>query len=188
MRSLRIAFAGASGTGKTTLSKWISETYGLPINPVGSRSVAKSMGFDNPYDVDKAGKRAEFQRQLVTQKRQWEDAHESFVTDRTTLDNLTYTIFHDVGAIDQELMNSVLAGLSRYTHILICPSNVFCDLDGDPNRVSSRVYHELYDTVLRALISKHAPKNSKREPRVQAIYRRGLEERKGYLAALLERK
>jgi hypothetical protein len=182
MKSLRIAFAGASGTGKTTLSKWISETYGLPLNPVGSRSVAKSMGFDNPYDVDKAGKRAEFQRQLVTQKRQWEDAHEAFVTDRTTLDNLAYTIFHDIEAVDQDWMDEVLAGLRRYTHILICPSNVFCDLGDDPNRVSSRVYHELYDIVIRALILRY-----NQDAKVKVIYRRGLERRKAYLVDLMDR-
>lgn len=50
---MRIGFTGASGTGKTTLAKAISEKLCLPMNPVGSRSTAGSMGFDNPYDVDK---------------------------------------------------------------------------------------------------------------------------------------
>lgn len=59
---MKIAFAGASGTGKTTLARWVSDTYGLPLNPVGSRSVAKEMGFvgpdgeGRPYDVDKANR------------------------------------------------------------------------------------------------------------------------------------
>src|SRR5271170_3399791 len=88
---LRVAICGASGTGKTTLATFISETYGIPMNPVGSRSVSKAMGFDSPYDVDKAGKRAEFQRRLVTEKCEWEAAHDTFVTDRTTFDNLAYT-------------------------------------------------------------------------------------------------
>jgi len=51
---MKIAFAGASGTGKTTLAKYLSEKLDLPFNPVGARSVAKKMGFDNPYDVDRA--------------------------------------------------------------------------------------------------------------------------------------
>jgi len=51
---MRIAFIGASGTGKTTLAKWVAETYSLPLNPVGARSVARDMGFETPYDVDQA--------------------------------------------------------------------------------------------------------------------------------------
>ena len=66
---VRIAMAGASGTGKTTLMNFLAKEYGLPVNPVGSRSVSAAMGFASPYDVDKAGKRSEFQRRLVTEKR-----------------------------------------------------------------------------------------------------------------------
>lgn len=64
---MRIAFMGASGTGKSTLAQWLvgpdaglEITRGLPICPVGSRSTAKAMGFigsdgeGRPYDVDEA--------------------------------------------------------------------------------------------------------------------------------------
>src|SRR5450631_4116837 len=91
---MRTAFAGSSGTGKSVLTTFIHEKYGYPINPVGSRSVAQAMGFASPYDVDKAGKRAEFQRRLFVEKCNWEDAHESFVTDRTHIDNLIYSSMH----------------------------------------------------------------------------------------------
>ncbi len=62
---MRIAFLGASGTGKTTLTTAIAKIRDLPICPVGSRSVAQAMGFvhppghaqegqGNPYAVDRA--------------------------------------------------------------------------------------------------------------------------------------
>lgn len=63
---MRIAFAGSSGTGKSTLARWLvssdgpKTTRGLPICPVGARSVARDMGFvgpdgeGRPYDVDRA--------------------------------------------------------------------------------------------------------------------------------------
>ena len=62
---MRIAFAGVSGSGKSTLARWLvsqeGPLAGLPICPVGSRSVAKEMGFvdpetgeGRPYDVDRA--------------------------------------------------------------------------------------------------------------------------------------
>jgi hypothetical protein len=51
---------GPSGTGKSTLAGFVGEQYDLKLNPVGSRSTAKAMGFVNdkgegdPYAVDRA--------------------------------------------------------------------------------------------------------------------------------------
>lgn len=161
MSELRLAFCGASGTGKTTLAEWVSKKLDIPVNPVGSRSVARQMGFDNPYDVDKAGKRGEFQHRLVEAKREWEDAHESFVTDRTTLDNLAYTVLHDVYCINQELVQKVADGLGRYTHVVFCPLEAFLRIGDDPHRVgggkyhADQTYHELYELVLDGLLAKY---------------------------------
>jgi predicted ATPase len=164
----RVAFAGASGTGKTTMSAWLSETLKIPFNPVGSRSVAKAMGFESPYDVDKAGKRAEFQRRLVTEKRAWEDENPAFVTDRTTLDNLAYTVFHDISTIDAGLLEQVVGGMQRYTHVIYCPVDIFCNPAGDPNRVADMTYHKLYDTMIEALVQRHMPKNGAKYGKIMA--------------------
>lgn len=150
---MRIAFCGASGTGKTTLAKWVAETYGVPFNPVGSRSVAKNMGFDNPYDVDKAGKRAEFQQRLLAEKIEWESQHDTFVSDRTTMDNLLYTMIHDVYSIDDTTIDQAVQGMARYTLVWFCPIKSFLNLGGDPNRVSNKAYHRLYDVTMPALLS-----------------------------------
>jgi hypothetical protein len=151
----RIAFCGASGTGKSTMAYWLAGTLGIPFNPVGSRSVASAMGFASPYDVDKAGKRAEFQRRLVVEKRAWEDAHTEFVTDRTTLDNLAYMAFHDISTVDAALFDQMVGGMRRYTHVIYCPVGVFCDLAGDSNRVDDMTYHELFDTMIESLATRH---------------------------------
>lgn len=148
---LRIAFAGASGTGKSTLAAFVSEHYGLPMNPVGARSVSRAMGFDSPYDVDKVGRRSEFQRRLVEEKVDWESARDSFVTDRTTLDNLAYTMLHDVHSIDAPLLDRTIEGLRRYTHVFFCPVSSFCDVADDPSRVRDAIYHQLYDATIRGL-------------------------------------
>jgi predicted ATPase len=149
---MRVAVSGASGTGKSTLAEWISKTYGIPINPVGSRSVSQAMGFVTPYDVDKAGKRAEFQKRLVTEKVEWEAKHESFVTDRTTFDNLAYTALHDVHSVDDALMSAAIDGMQRYTNIFLCPVSGFWDPGTDPARVKARVYHELFEALTFGLI------------------------------------
>lgn len=151
----RIAFTGASGTGKTTLAKWISSTYDLPLNPIGSRSVAMSMGFKNPYDVDAAGKRAEFQEKLLQGKTRWEQEHDRFVVDRTTLDNLAYSVLHGVLAITDEYWAVAISGLDRYDAIVYCPVDTFCNISDDPNRIADPGYHKAYDMTLYGALKRY---------------------------------
>jgi len=153
---MRIAFMGASGTGKTTLAKYLSVEYSLELNPVGSRSVANSMGFDSPYDVDKVGKRAEFQRRLAKDKFEWEATHDEFVSDRTTFDNLAYTILHGIEDVDAAAFDLALRGMRRYTHIFYCSEEEFINVANDPHRKKEGAYHRAYDIVIQGLMKKYA--------------------------------
>ncbi len=148
---IRLAFAGASGTGKTTLATYAAELLGLPMNPIGARSVAAAMGFASPYDVNRAGKRAEFQRRLLDEKLVWEREYDAFVTDRTTLDNLAYQALHDVHSIDTAVLDQASAGARRYTHVVHC-KDVFPN--EDPTRVSEPAYHIVYDALLSGLLER----------------------------------
>lgn len=174
---LRIALTGCSGSGKSVLAKWISETYGLEYNPVGSRSVAKEMGFATPYDVDQAGKRAEFQKRLLAAKIEWEASRNEFVTDRSTLDNLVYSMLHDVHSIDADFYECVIDwNRSRYTHVLYCPFDVFCKPDGDPNRVQDLTYHACFDGALYGFL---------RRERWYTLWDHDLDNRKTFLLSIL---
>jgi len=156
MTAHRIAFAGASGTGKSKLVQYLAEKRRLPINPVGSRSVSKLMGFDNPYDVDKHGLRSAFQRRLFAEKRAWELAHESFVTDRTVFDNLAYTSMHNGAAtLSDEDIDAYAEAMRRYTLVVYLPLHRFQNLGDDPARIDAVGYHKIYDVVLRALLREH---------------------------------
>lgn len=150
---IRLGFCGASGTGKTTLATAMSERLGSLICPVGSRSVSASMGFTSPYDVDAAGRRREFQMRLLSEKRAWEREHEEFVTDRTHLDNLAYTLEHApfTLAVDDDFQAQIDFAMKRYTHIVFCPMSAVFNTGEDPQRMESREYHKRYEDRLRAV-------------------------------------
>jgi predicted ATPase len=152
---MRIAFSGASGTGKTTLATWIAEKYGIPLNPVGARSVAAEMGFSSPYEADAAGKRSEFQQRLLVRKLEWEAEHESFVTDRTPFDNVAYTALHSVSSVDERMLKDAIAGSHAYTFIFMCPLSGFWHVGDDVVRLKDRTYHELFEVMTFGLIRRH---------------------------------
>lgn len=148
---MRIAIAGASGTGKTTLARAISDKYQIPINPVGARSVAFEMGFDNPYDVDRDGRRAEFQERLFEAKRAWEREHEHFVTDRSYFDNLSYCALHMAQDLAEDAIDVYAQAMRRYDLVFLLHARTFQDL-GDGVRLVSPGYHKMYEFVLDSLM------------------------------------
>jgi nicotinamide riboside kinase len=154
----RIAFAGASGTGKTALATALAQVFRLPLCPVGSRDTAKQMGFDSPYDVDAAGRRAEFQTALRERKAMWEAANTDFVTDRTHADNAVYSMLHDCWK-DAQIEVYRLAN-ERYTHIFVCPMSAHWHLGDDPDRVQDELYHRTFESALLStlpLLTSRAP-------------------------------
>lgn len=172
---MRISFCGASGTGKTTLMNAVHARFGWPICPVGSRSVSAAMGFASPYDVDAAGKRAEFQRRLFEEKHAWEEAHEDFVTDRTHLDNLIYSSMH--GAAESIDYAAYMKAMDRYDIIFYCAMDSFHHLGSDPMRIQSLNYHRLFDSFIQGLLYVELPFNCGESVWVQG---QNIDQRKSY--------
>lgn len=177
----RVAFAGASGTGKTTLARWLEKKFSLPMNPVGSRSVAQDMGLASAYETDTTGRRVEFQTRLVESKVAWEAAHDEFVTDRTTLDNLVYSVMHGAAGVSDQYFEAICKGLHRYEYIVYCPMAVFIDISDDPARVKDMTYHALYDATLWGLLHRFRPP----EVRLVTMPFAKLEHRKDFLRSLM---
>lgn len=153
MTHIRIAIAGASGTGKTTLAQALMGKYNLPINPVGSRSIALQMGLQNPYEVDALGRREEFQAMIFHEKRAWEASHDSFVTDRTVFDNLAYCLLHMGPSVTNEMLAEHTEAMRRYDLVFMVWQDDFIDLD-DVARVKSPVYHWAYERLLTGIFSR----------------------------------
>lgn len=94
-----------------------------------------------------------FQRELQKRKIAWEKGRSHFVTDRTTLDDLTYAFFHCRDIVDQEFysraLNHTIAG---YDLVVFCGTNWWLRVDGDPARVADPTYHHMFDATIRGLL------------------------------------
>jgi predicted ATPase len=178
---IRASFAGPSGSGKTTLATWLADELGLMLNPVGSRSIAAEMGLESPYDADRLGVRGVFQETLQARKIAWELAHDSFVTDRTTLDELVYSELH--GCTTPAYEAAALEHMARYTHVFYCPFEVFCNLGDDPKRNPDMGYQREFDARLRELLLRMGLRPAVRRPWV--IVSADLDERKNQIRAAL---
>lgn len=93
---LRVYIAGAHSTGKTTLARWASRQYGLPLITEVARAVlAESELPLNVLRVD-IERTAEFQAEVFRRQAEAEQAAgERFVSDRT-FDNLAYAAHHSL--------------------------------------------------------------------------------------------
>lgn len=165
IKKMKVAFAGASGTGKTTLMENVKKyvefksQLSFEICPVGSREVIKDLGLQNPYDVDILGKRKEFQHLLFEKKSRWEENHDLFFTDRTHFDNLTYSIMHDcINTVENNFFDKVIEKSKEYDLVIFCKISRFHHFGDDPCRVKDLNYHRIYEQILDALISKHLTK------------------------------
>jgi nicotinamide riboside kinase len=98
---MRIYFVGAHATGKTTMARWVSKRYGLPMITEVARGVLAELetNFDllrTDMDLVADYQRRVFERQVATERLQ----EKGFVSDRA-FDNLAYaaehtTILHDI--------------------------------------------------------------------------------------------
>ena len=94
VHGMRIYFVGSHATGKTTLCRYVSQTYGLPMISEVARSVLAEMesSFDAMRtDMDLV---SQYQRQVFARQVSTEKQHKSrFVSDRA-FDNLAYAADH----------------------------------------------------------------------------------------------
>jgi nicotinamide riboside kinase len=95
---MRIYFVGSHATGKTTLCRWVSRRYGLPMISEVARAVLAEMETDLDAlrtDMDLVGEYQErvFARQVAVERSQ----EGRFVSDRA-FDNLAYVAEHTTNA------------------------------------------------------------------------------------------
>lgn len=93
-KPMRIYFVGSHATGKTTMTRWVSRRYGLPMITEVARAVLAELetNFDTlRTDMERVGdyQRRVFERQIAIERMQ----DKGFVSDRA-FDNLAYAAEH----------------------------------------------------------------------------------------------
>lgn len=90
---MRVYFVGAHSTGKTTLCRYVSERYNLPMLPELARMVLAEQELNiNTLRVD-LDQVDDYQNTVVMRQFEEEKKHKSFVSDRS-FDGLAYVAQH----------------------------------------------------------------------------------------------
>lgn len=101
---MRIGICGAQGTGKSTLAAALAEKLGMPLITEQARKAAAAMGIEDLSTLrGRPFTGAQFQKNCLNRQIVAEDDLDSFISDRTTLDNAVYWLkwhSHNAGFIE----------------------------------------------------------------------------------------
>lgn len=129
MDARRIAFVGASGTGKTTLAKYISDKYGIPFLSGSYSDLVPETKDVKHVDMMDKGVMALLNEEYTLinlRRKSYQQMWDGFVTDRSPVDNLAYFIYklsHKVPQCEVETFESIVERVisSNITHLIFIP-------------------------------------------------------------------
>lgn len=161
MDKKRIMICGASGTGKTTLAKFISGTYDIPYISTSASKLWPKYGFKNHEDVlykcgkDKSLSLAYQVDVLNTRINEVKDK-DTFVTDRSYIDNLTYLLL-DMGYKIRPgefgaFVDIVKKRLEDIDLIIYIRYSDDIPLENDGKRIVNSLYQKLTDQVMHWIL------------------------------------
>jgi predicted ATPase len=91
---MRVYFSGAHSSGKSTLARYASQQYKLPLLPEVARTILSEQELQIDTlrsDIDVADK---YQTDVFYRQMQEEKKYDNFVADRSAIDCLTYSFQH----------------------------------------------------------------------------------------------
>ena len=167
----RIAFLGASGTGKTTLAKFISGKYGIPFIS-GSFSdlvpETRSISHEDMLEWDKDVMVTSEYNLLNLRRKSYQklfrDGEKSFVTDRSPLDSLAYLIYKLSSKISEceiENFEGCVSNVLRdhITHIIFIPftNEMVSNWTTEDNhkRITNNYFQWMISRIMAGVISKY---------------------------------
>lgn len=126
----RIGIVGSAGTGKSGLGRMIAARLDVPF--LAAKDITRQILENEKYDwgsgvyVERFLARKECQDQILRGTVAQQEKHESFVTDRTSIDLAAYAIaeLRDETEKVNEIVAVCRGYAETYTHLLLCPWGV----------------------------------------------------------------
>ena len=149
MKPLRIAMAGPSGVGKTTLAEWISKEYGIPFITTSTKPLWEKHNINSHQELitrtilnPQWG--LDFQYELLDIRRKIIEENEQFVTDRSPIDNLVYFLMQNAPFLGEEPIESYIQmcadALAKLTGLIQIPFDTYIPLENDGKRIANKYY------------------------------------------------
>lgn len=119
---LGIGFAGAHRTGKTTLAKAFAEKYEIPFVQTSISMTFRDLGYDPAKDYD-LPTRLKIQNVVLDNEiTKWSSYADTFVSDRTPIDMIAYTL---ASAHQEEITTDLDIQLQNYINRCIDVNNTY---------------------------------------------------------------
>lgn len=143
----RIAIIGSQSTGKSVLAKELANRLKLPLITEIARR----------WDIEKATQTEliDIQKEVLKLQIEEERKHEQFISDRSTIDNLSYWLHNVSPIVDKEentlYIETALGNVKNYSYIFLLVPEFYPVDDGfrNTNIIYQLQIAEVINTVLR---------------------------------------
>lgn len=145
---MKIVIIGAQGTGKSILSKVLSEELNIPLITEIARNFKKEqLKCTNP-------EYPQIQKEILRLQIQEEKMHDNFISDRSSIDNLAYFIYgcSDSVTVSENMSYTydAIFNARLYTHIFFLRPEF--DIVNDNFRDCDPVYQKDIDTTIYTIL------------------------------------
>lgn len=155
----KIGLFGASGTGKTTLAKHISETYKLPYVNSSSSKLWGKYGYKTHQEVHEDAylnptNGIILQREILESRNCLFKLRQYFITDRTPVDQMAYFMYYFpfLGSIQKLTFIDKLKQQVKYFDAFIFVEFNTPDIEDNGKRVLDPVYQVAVDGMMQGIV------------------------------------